>query len=280
MRAESLALFRKKLGSATYFSRTMFNHWRLILALGGALVAGACSDDAPSGGRTDGSVRTDLGALEDLGAADTGTTDLGPKDGGADAGGPDLGAEDGGQLDFGAPDLGGADLGERDSGPPDLGGSDLGPEDLGPPDTGAPDLGPSDLGTPDMGPPDTGPPDLGPADLGVDGGIRDAGGAAGVIDVMIFVQNNCDVVTTPASIAVPMGTGFTVNWIHAPGSNSNADIAKIDQFNAVPIVIGMEPGMSYHDTVRTWCGNLFSGTFSFRITGCFDPYYLDVDCSQ
>ncbi len=26
--------------------------------------------------------------------------------------------------------------------------------------------------------------------------------------------------------------------------------------------------------------NLFSGTFSFRITGCFDPYYLDVDCSQ
>lgn len=242
----------------------MFNHWRLILALGGALVAGACSDDAPSGVRIDGSVRTDLGALEDLGAA--GAPDLGPsEDSGADAGAQDLGAEDGGQVDFGAPDLGGPNLGERDSGPPDL---------------GSPDLGPEDLGVPDLGPPDLGPPDLGPVDLGVDGGIRDAGGAAGVIDVMIFVQNNCDVVTTPASIVIPMGTGFTVNWVHAPGSNSNADIAKIDQFNAVPIVIGMEPGTSYHDTVRTWCGNLFSGTFSFRITGCFDPYYLDVDCSQ
>lgn len=48
----------------------------------------------------------------------------------------------------------------------------------------------------------------------------------------------------------------------------------------MPIVIGLEPGASYHDTVREWCGALFMGTFYFRAyySPSF-PYYLDVDCA-
>lgn len=101
-----------------------------------------------------------------------------------------------------------------------------------------------------------------------------------LFDVHIFVANNCDVTTTPASITVPAGTAFTVHWFNEATSASNADIAKIDPFNQVPIVIGLEPGNDYHDQIREWCGTLFQGMFDFRITGCFDPYYLLVDCSQ
>lgn len=111
-----------------------------------------------------------------------------------------------------------------------------------------------------------------------DAALPDAGGAARY-DVTILVDNFCNVTATPASIGVPMGTAFTVNWINSGASDSEVDIAKIDQFNQVPIVIGLEVGNSYHDNIREWCGAIFTGTFSFRITGCFDPYYLDVDCA-
>ncbi len=47
----------------------------------------------------------------------------------------------------------------------------------------------------------------------------------------------------------------------------------------VPIVIGLEQGTRYHDTIREWCG-AFTGTYVFRAyyAPTF-PYYLDVDCS-
>jgi hypothetical protein len=114
-------------------------------------------------------------------------------------------------------------------------------------------------------------------DAATDGGGGDAA-FTGVFDVRIFVANTCDVSTTPASITVPTGTEFTVNWINLATSAANVDVDKVDQYNQVPIIIGLEPGQSYHDTVREWCGTLFTGTFSFRITGCYEPYYLPVDC--
>ncbi len=61
-------------------------------------------------------------------------------------------------------------------------------------------------------------------------------------------------------------------------SEVEVDVAKIDPFNHVPIIIGMEPGTSYHDDIREWCGDLFTGTFDFRVTSCFDPHYIPVDC--
>jgi hypothetical protein len=109
-------------------------------------------------------------------------------------------------------------------------------------------------------------------------GAPDAALPDAVFDVLIFVDDTCEVTTTPASITVPLGTDFTVNWINSAASAADADVDKIDEFNQVPIVIGLEPGSSYHDTVREWCGTLFTGTFDFRITGCFDPTYLPVDC--
>ena len=42
---------------------------------------------------------------------------------------------------------------------------------------------------------------------------------------------------------------------------------------------GLEPGTSYHDTVREWCGTLFTGTFDFRVTICTIHSYIPVDCS-
>ena len=44
------------------------------------------------------------------------------------------------------------------------------------------------------------------------------------------------------------------------------------------ILIGLEPGTSYHDTVHDWCGTLFTGTFDFRISICTLPSYIPVDC--
>ena len=101
----------------------------------------------------------------------------------------------------------------------------------------------------------------------------------GILDVTIIAHDDCTITTIPASITVPEGTEFTVNWISAATSEAPVDVAKIDQFNAVPIILGMEPGTSYHDEVREWCGDLFTGTFDFEITSCFDPQYIPVDCS-
>lgn len=103
--------------------------------------------------------------------------------------------------------------------------------------------------------------------------------ADGILDVMITAHDDCTFTVVPSMIAVPEGTEFTVNWISSPASDIEFDIAKIDQFNAVPIILGMEPGTSYHDDIREWCGDLFTGTFDFELRSCFDPTYIPVDCS-
>ena len=95
------------------------------------------------------------------------------------------------------------------------------------------------------------------------------------LDLQINCHNDCTLVATPPSIAVPAGTQFTVNWINT--GDTDCDVAKIDQFNQVPIVIGLEPGTSYYDSVREWCGS-FTGTFEFRVTICTIPSYIPVDC--
>jgi len=117
-------------------------------------------------------------------------------------------------------------------------------------------------------------------DASSDGSSSDEGGdlADGILDVTIVAHDDCTITTMPASITVPEGTEFTVNWISAATSEAPVDVAKIDQFNAVPIILGMEPGTSYHDEVREWCGELFTGTFDFEITSCFEPHYIPVDC--
>jgi hypothetical protein len=97
-----------------------------------------------------------------------------------------------------------------------------------------------------------------------------------VLDVRINCRNDCVLVANPASIAVPTGTKFEVNWINT--GDTECDVAKIDQFNQVPIIIGLEPGTSYHDDVREWCG-IFTGTFSFRVTICTLHSFIPVDCS-
>lgn len=96
------------------------------------------------------------------------------------------------------------------------------------------------------------------------------------LDLKINCRNDCVLVANPASIAVPAGTEFTVNWINT--GDTDCDVAKIDQFNQVPIIIGLEPGTSYHDTVREWCGP-FTGTFNFRISICTIPSYIPVNCN-
>lgn len=101
----------------------------------------------------------------------------------------------------------------------------------------------------------------------------------GVLDIRIFAHNDCTFTTEPASITVPQGTAFTVNWINDPSSEVEVDVAKMNPTpNHVPIIIGMEVGTSYHDEIREWCGSLFTGTFDFRVTSCFDPHYIPVDC--
>jgi hypothetical protein len=95
------------------------------------------------------------------------------------------------------------------------------------------------------------------------------------LDLRINCRNDCVLVANPSSIAVPAGTEFTVNWINT--GDTECDVAKIDQFNAVPIIIGLEPGTSYHDSVREWCGQ-FTGTFKFRVTICTIHSYIPVDC--
>ena len=79
------------------------------------------------------------------------------------------------------------------------------------------------------------------------------------LDLKINCRNDC--------VLVAINTGDT-----------DCDVAKIDQFNQVPIIIGLEPGTSYHDTVREWCGQ-FTGTFNFRVSICTIPSYIPVNCN-
>ncbi|HEY4241241.1 MAG TPA: hypothetical protein VGM88_15570 [Kofleriaceae bacterium] len=97
-----------------------------------------------------------------------------------------------------------------------------------------------------------------------------------VLDMHLDCHNDCTLIANPPSIAVTAGTGFQVNWINT--GDTPCDVAKIDEFNQVPIVLDLEPGDSYFDSVRTWCGTLFTGTFEFRIDICTLPSYIDVNC--
>ena len=83
-------------------------------------------------------------------------------------------------------------------------------------------------------------------------------------------------VPDPSSINVPAGTEFEVKWINV--GDTECDVAKVDQFNQVPIIIGLQPGMSHHDIVREWCGPRFTGTFRFRISICTLHSFIPVDC--
>jgi len=126
-----------------------------------------------------------------------------------------------------------------------------------PPDATMGDATAGDAGKPDMQPP---PVDAFPS----------------VLDLRINCRNDCVLVANPSSIAVPTGTSFEVNWINT--GDTDCDVAKIDQFNQVPIIIGLQPGTSFHDSVRDWCG-IFTGTFSFRVTICTLHSFIPVDCS-
>jgi hypothetical protein len=97
-----------------------------------------------------------------------------------------------------------------------------------------------------------------------------------VLDVRIDCHNDCKLKATPAMIAVSAGTAFEVNWINV--GDTECDVAKIDPFNQVPIILGLEPGMSYHDPVHRWCGAIFTGKFDFRISICTLPSYIPVNC--
>lgn len=112
------------------------------------------------------------------------------------------------------------------------------------------------------------------ADAGIDA-PPDAPAFPSKLDVGINCRNDCVLIANPASITAPAGAEFTVNWINT--GDTDCDVAKIDQFNQVPIIIGLEPGTSYHDTVRKWCGQ-FTGTFQFRVTICTIPSYIPVRC--
>jgi hypothetical protein len=96
-----------------------------------------------------------------------------------------------------------------------------------------------------------------------------------VLDLKINCRNDCVLIADPPSITVQAGTEFTVNWINT--GDTECDVAKIDPFNQVPIIIGLEPGTSHHDSVREWCGP-FTGTFDFRISICRIHSFIPVDC--
>ena len=104
----------------------------------------------------------------------------------------------------------------------------------------------------------------------------DAPAFPSTLDLHINCRNDCVLVANPSSISVPAGTEFDVNWINT--GDTDCDVAKVDQFNQVPIIIGLQPGTSYHDTVRKWCG-MFTGTFNFRVTICTIHSFIPVDCS-
>jgi hypothetical protein len=96
-----------------------------------------------------------------------------------------------------------------------------------------------------------------------------------VLDLQINCRNDCVLIANPASISVAAGTEFEVNWINV--GDTECDVAKIDPFNQVPIIIGLEPGTSHHDSVRRWCGP-FTGTFQFRVSICTLHSFIPVDC--
>lgn len=110
-----------------------------------------------------------------------------------------------------------------------------------------------------------------------DAAMPDASGFPSKLDLHINCRNDCVLVANPSSISVPAGTEFTVNWINT--GDTDCDVAKIDQFNQVPIVIGLQPGTSYYDSIRKWCGQ-FTGTFDFRVSICTIPSYIPVDCNM
>jgi hypothetical protein len=97
------------------------------------------------------------------------------------------------------------------------------------------------------------------------------------LDLHINCRNDCVLIANPSSIAVPAGTKFTVNWINT--GDTDCDVAKVDAFNQVPIIIGLEPRTSYYDGIREWCGS-FTGTFDFRVTICTIHSYIPVDCGE
>lgn len=120
-----------------------------------------------------------------------------------------------------------------------------------------------------------------PHDAGADGSgdaspLADAFPA--VLDVRIDCHNTCVLTANPAAIAVSAGTSFQVNWINV--GDTECDVTKVDSFNHVPIVLGLEPGTSYHDPVHDWCGPQFTGTFDFEISICTIPSEIPVNCGS
>jgi hypothetical protein len=119
-----------------------------------------------------------------------------------------------------------------------------------------------------------------------DGSVSDAAGTLAdgspdafpaTLDLRIDCHNTCVLTANPPRIDVATGTSFDVNWVNV--GDTTCDVAKIDQFNHVPIVLDLGPGESYHDTIRQWCGTQFTGTFEFEIRICELPSYIPVDCS-
>jgi hypothetical protein len=117
-----------------------------------------------------------------------------------------------------------------------------------------------------------------PVDAAEDAPV-DAGADANGQTLVIRVdpRNDCTVTTVPPSpIRVAAGQWFHATFINV--GEISTDIDKRDPFNLVPLVIGLEPGMTYADTIRPWCQGL-SGKFWFEITPCANsPYDLEVDC--
>jgi hypothetical protein len=112
------------------------------------------------------------------------------------------------------------------------------------------------------------------ADAAVDAGA-DANG--GTLVIRVDPRNDCTVTTVPPSpIKIPAGQWFHATFINV--GEISTDIDKRDPFNLVPLVLGLEPGMTYADTIRPWCQG-FSGKFWFEITPCeHSPSDLEVDC--
>ena len=111
-------------------------------------------------------------------------------------------------------------------------------------------------------------------DAAFDAGV-DANGETLVIRVN--PRNDCTVTTIPPSpIKIPAGQWFHATFINV--GEISTDIDKRDPFNLVPLVLGLEPGNTYADTIRPWCQG-FSGKFWFEINPCENtPYDLEVDC--
>jgi len=97
-----------------------------------------------------------------------------------------------------------------------------------------------------------------------------------VLDVRIDCHNTCVLTAHPSAINVSAGTSIQVNWINV--GDTTCDVNKVDQFNHVPIIIGLDPGTSYHDPVHDWCGTQFTGTFDFEVRICTIPSYIPVNC--